>query len=158
MNVNTGPKMEARMSTFLNGKCLKITRSFINYKFFEPFKNRVDEKEAPDYYTVIKEPMWLTEVVRKLKSNSYEKLGQYVYDMNLIWSNAIHYNSEGTLYAVMAHCGEYRLKKELQELAITKEDEHLYKLKKYSEQISFYTQHLQKQLDHVPTKHDVIKT
>lgn len=145
--------MEAKMNTFLTEKCIKITRRFINKKLFDIFRNRVEEKEAPQYYDIIKEPMYLTEVIRKLKNRLYGKLGQYVYDMNLIWSNAILYNQESSAIGILAQCGQYRLKKELQELTTTKEDEHLFKLKKYSEQISFYTQYLQKELDHVPTKH-----
>lgn len=149
--------MDADFSNFLSEKCHKITRKFINKKTFEIFKNRVDEKEAHKYYEVIEEPMWLTEVNRKIKNRLYKKLDQYVHDMNLIWSNAIAYNGDKSLIGILAQCGQYKFNKELQELTTTKQDEHLYDLKKYSEQISFYTQYLQKELDHVPIKYEVSK-
>lgn len=152
--MDTEIKMNAKMSTFLTDKCKKITRKFYNKGSYNAFKNRVEKSIAPDYYDVIKEPMYLSEVLRKLKNNLYSELSQYVHDMNLIWSNAIIYNGENSYFGILAQCCEYKFKKELEKLSTTKQDEHIYKLKKYSEQISFWAQYLQKELDHVPTKYD----
>ena len=74
------------------------------------FLTRVAKRDAHDYYTskkgrlpthtrptnnslVIKHPMDLGSMTKKLKSYSYQSKQDFVDDLNLVWSNCLKYNS-----------------------------------------------------------------
>lgn len=64
-----------------------------------PFVNRVSEEVAPDYYQIIKEPMWLEKVSENLESGEYQdKMEQFGEDLMKIFDNAITYNRADTVY------------------------------------------------------------
>jgi hypothetical protein len=69
----------------------------------EAFKKPVDYERLriPDYPFVIKVPMDLSTVDRKLKMRQYKDPGEFADDMRLIWTNAITYN--GRLHPVGAN-------------------------------------------------------
>ena len=56
------------------------------------FKTQVSKRKYPQYYKVIKEPMWLDKVWRKLESEEYLTLKAFDRDMMLIWHNARTFN------------------------------------------------------------------
>lgn len=58
-----------------------------------PFQNRVNKKDAPDYYAVIKSPMDLMTMLKKLKNFNYKSKQDFVDDLNLIWANCLKYNA-----------------------------------------------------------------
>lgn len=79
------------------------------------FLTRVNKRDAPDYHTsksaceisirklltnlaVIKHPMDLGTMTKKLKSISYKSKQEFVNDLNLIWSNCLKYNAEPSHY------------------------------------------------------------
>lgn len=57
------------------------------------FLSRVNKREAPDYYNVIKSPMDLGSMTKKLKNIQYKSKQEFVTDINLIWSNCLNYNA-----------------------------------------------------------------
>ncbi|KAJ1325750.1 transcriptional activator SPT7 [Microdochium nivale] len=57
-----------------------------------PFLQRVNKREAPDYYNQIKQPMDLGSMTKKLKSLAYKSKQDFVADLNLIWDNCLRYN------------------------------------------------------------------
>lgn len=75
------------------------------------FLTRVNKREAPDYYNgtmlylnikiclanscsaVIKQPMDLGTMTKKLKAVFYKSKDEFVNDLNLIWSNCLKYNA-----------------------------------------------------------------
>ncbi|KAL9029848.1 MAG: hypothetical protein Q9196_001960 [Gyalolechia fulgens] len=57
------------------------------------FLSRVNKREAPDYYNVIKSPMDLGSMTKKLKNIQYKSKQEFVTDLNLIWSNCLNYNA-----------------------------------------------------------------
>ncbi|KAL1964087.1 hypothetical protein VTN77DRAFT_7505 [Rasamsonia byssochlamydoides] len=57
------------------------------------FLTRVNKREAPDYYNVIKHPMDLGTMTKKLKALQYKSKQEFVDDLNLIWSNCLKYNT-----------------------------------------------------------------
>ncbi|KAI4165048.1 MAG: hypothetical protein LQ342_001325 [Letrouitia transgressa] len=57
------------------------------------FLQRVNKREAPDYYNVIKQPMDLGTMTKKLKAVQYKSKQEFVHDLNLIWSNCLRYNA-----------------------------------------------------------------
>ncbi|KAL1991402.1 hypothetical protein VTN49DRAFT_5394 [Thermomyces lanuginosus] len=57
------------------------------------FLTRVNKRDAPDYYNVIKHPMDLGTMTKKLKALQYKSKQEFVDDLNLIWSNCLKYNT-----------------------------------------------------------------
>jgi len=57
-----------------------------------PFLSRVNKREAPDYYNVIKHPMDIGTMMKKLKQLQYKSKKEFVDDLMLIWSNCLKYN------------------------------------------------------------------
>lgn len=45
-----------------------------------------------DYHDVIKEPMDLGTIRKKLSHNYYSGVRDFAYDMNLVWKNCYKYN------------------------------------------------------------------
>lgn len=64
----------------------------------EPFLEPVSERDAPGYHEVIKRPMDLGTVRRKLDAGEYTTPVQFSQDMTLIWTNAQNYNERGSEY------------------------------------------------------------
>ena len=58
-----------------------------------PFLNPVKKKDAPDYHVVIKMPMDLGTMTKKLKSLSYKSKKEFVDDLYQIWKNCLRFNS-----------------------------------------------------------------
>ncbi|OQV04711.1 Bromodomain-containing protein [Cladophialophora immunda] len=58
-----------------------------------PFLNPVKKKDAPDYYLVIKHPMDLGTMTKKLKQFAYKSKKEFVDDLNQIWKNCLKFNS-----------------------------------------------------------------
>ncbi|KAI9823289.1 MAG: Transcriptional activator spt7 [Thelocarpon impressellum] len=58
------------------------------------FLTRVNKRDAPDYHNVIKHPMDLGSMTKKLKSLAYKSKQDFVDDINLIWSNCLKYNAD----------------------------------------------------------------
>jgi transcriptional activator SPT7 len=59
-----------------------------------PFLQRVNKREAPDYYNVIKHPMDIGTMMKKLKQLQYKSKKDFVDDLMLIWSNCLKYNAD----------------------------------------------------------------
>ncbi|CAG8432760.1 493_t:CDS:10 [Diversispora eburnea] len=67
-----------------------------------PFRNAVSHDEVPDYYNVIKNPMDLSKIEKKVESNCYKSIDDYISDIKTIFSNCRLYNAEGTIYVKCA--------------------------------------------------------
>ncbi|KAK3376719.1 hypothetical protein B0T24DRAFT_226798 [Lasiosphaeria ovina] len=63
-------------------------------EYSTPFLNRVNKRDAPDYYNLIKQPMDLGTMTKKLKGLQYKSKTEFVVDLNLIWDNCLKYNQE----------------------------------------------------------------
>ncbi len=59
-----------------------------------PFLQRVNKRDAPDYYTIIKHPMDIGTMIKKLKTLQYKSKKEFVDDLNLIWANCLRYNAD----------------------------------------------------------------
>ncbi|KAF3910879.1 hypothetical protein ABW20_dc0106924 [Dactylellina cionopaga] len=62
------------------------------------FLNRVNKREAPDYFNIIKTPMDLGTVMKKLKQLAYKSKREFIEDVNLIWANCLQYNADPKHY------------------------------------------------------------
>ncbi|KAJ1377883.1 Bromodomain-like superfamily [Sesbania bispinosa] len=65
---------------------------------YEIFAEPVDPNEVEDYYAIIKEPMDFGTMRAKLHEGMYKTLEQFEHDVSLIFNNAMHFNSPGTVY------------------------------------------------------------
>ncbi|KLU85037.1 bromodomain-containing protein [Magnaporthiopsis poae ATCC 64411] len=63
-------------------------------EYSTPFLQRVNKRDAPDYYNLIKQPMDLGTMTKKLKGLQYKSKADFVYDLNLIWDNCLKYNQD----------------------------------------------------------------
>ncbi|CAO1631964.1 unnamed protein product [Parajaminaea phylloscopi] len=58
------------------------------------FLTRVNKRDAPDYYDVIKNPMDLGLMLKNVKSGKYRTKEAFRRDLDLIWDNCLLYNTE----------------------------------------------------------------
>lgn len=63
-------------------------------EYVGPFLQKVNKREAPDYYQVIKHPMDIGSMFKKLKNLAYKSKKDFVDDLNLIWANCLKYNAD----------------------------------------------------------------
>ncbi|EAY09377.1 Bromodomain containing protein [Trichomonas vaginalis G3] len=84
--------------------CDSIVDNLIDSPLCTPFIHLVDPiaDGAPDYNEIIKQPMALEVVKRKIQTKEYKTLDEFKNDVNLIWANTITYNGEDTIYSYMA--------------------------------------------------------
>lgn len=75
--------------------CEKVVMELRGYtEHSTAFLNKVSKREAPNYYQIIKKPMDLNTILKKLKSFQYKSKQQFVEDVMLIWKNCLTYNTE----------------------------------------------------------------
>ncbi|KAK6453936.1 transcription factor, member of the histone acetyltransferase SAGA complex [Scheffersomyces xylosifermentans] len=75
--------------------CEKVVVELRGYtEHSTPFLNKVSKREAPNYGLIIKKPMDLNTVMKKLKGLSYNSKQEFVDDLMLIWSNCLTYNAD----------------------------------------------------------------
>ncbi|KAF9902075.1 Transcriptional activator spt7, partial [Lobosporangium transversale] len=100
--------------------CERVLMELRNYtEHSTPFLNKVNKREAPDYFQVIKHPMDLGTVLKKLKSFAYQSKTQFANDLYLIYSNCLLYNSDpSSVYRKHA----IAMKKKTQQLLETVQD------------------------------------
>lgn len=77
--------------TILQEKCKNILDLLKKSPFSTIFLNKVSKKEAPNYHTIIKNPMDLGTVFRKICV--YRNLSDFKADLDLIWQNCLTYNN-----------------------------------------------------------------
>ncbi|XP_022898232.1 histone acetyltransferase GCN5 isoform X1 [Olea europaea var. sylvestris] len=64
-----------------------------------PFKEPVDARDVPDYYDIIKDPMDLKTLSKRVESEQYYvTLDMFVADVRRMFANARTYNSPDTIY------------------------------------------------------------
>ncbi|KAK4516715.1 Nucleolar GTP-binding protein 1 [Mucor velutinosus] len=75
--------------------CEKLLTDLKNYtEHSTPFLTKVSKREAPDYYEVIKNPMDLGTVSKKLKAFQYKNKKEFANDLHLIYQNCLDYNTD----------------------------------------------------------------
>jgi hypothetical protein len=142
------------MTPFLKEKCTLLTNKFIKWEITPVFRDKVNPQEVPDYEKIIKKPMWLKEVKRRLREGSYKTLEAYCNDMNLIWDNAMIFNPrEGILY-LFAKVAQERFLRKMKKFQKTPEEEYIYKLTKCAKRVATLTTAFQVELDHTRTPAD----
>ncbi|CAH2074013.1 unnamed protein product, partial [Iphiclides podalirius] len=89
-SVNYANMKELSAKDFENLK--RLVKQIQLHKNAWPFMEPVDPREAPTYYKVIKEPMDLQTVERKVNEQSYSTLSEFIGDMTKIFDNCRYFN------------------------------------------------------------------
>merc|ERR1711935_782783 len=104
-------------SRTITHKCLPIVQQLIDDPYGWVFRDAVDPVVfgLPDYFEVVKNPMHLLLVKKKLENAVYTDMASFERDVKLVFENAILYNGEesdvGTLAKTMKGVFETEYKK-----------------------------------------------
>ena len=89
-------------------KITGILRKLQRHPLASPFLEPVDLSCVPDYLDVVREPMDLSTVERKLAEGKYTSAYEFSADVRKIWSNAFQYNGQDTeLYHITVTLSSY---------------------------------------------------
>lgn len=80
------------------------------HKFAQPFLDPVDPVALgiPDYKTIVREPMDLGTVKKKLKGKEYKNPAQMLVDIRKIWANSFLYNPvSSAMHSMTGEMNEY---------------------------------------------------
>ncbi|MCJ8729641.1 hypothetical protein PDJAM_G00108740 [Pangasius djambal] len=85
-----------------------VVRALWRHQFSWPFRHPVDavQLNLPDYYTIIKNPMDLNTIKKRLENNYYWKSMECVEDFNTMFTNCYVYNRPGDDIVLMAQALE----------------------------------------------------
>ncbi|XP_058258801.1 bromodomain testis-specific protein isoform X5 [Hemibagrus wyckioides] len=85
-----------------------VVKALWRHQFSWPFRHPVDavQLNLPDYYTIIKNPMDLNTIKRRLENNYYWKAMECVEDFNTMFTNCYVYNRPGDDIVLMAQALE----------------------------------------------------
>lgn len=72
----------------------ELVMRLCNDRKFHLFTKSVDENQAPDYYSIIKNPVCLFDILDNLDTNKYTEVDTFLKDIQLIATNAREYNDE----------------------------------------------------------------
>ena len=85
------------MNDFDKRKCVELTNKMLHKDLCRPFREKVDPERdgAPDYLEIVKNPMDLTTVRKKLVAGEYKSISEWSDDVNLIfdWPVDSHVNT-----------------------------------------------------------------
>jgi len=83
----------------LKEKCLTILNTLKKHKDWWVFSAPVDpvELKMPDYFSIIKRPMDLGTVKKKVESSQYHSIEEFNLDVRLTFDNAMSYNEIGSV-------------------------------------------------------------
>ncbi|OII71697.1 uncharacterized protein cubi_01311 [Cryptosporidium ubiquitum] len=93
--INAGPNINSYTEA-LDEFCIELQRIINSTKtlhhYSHVFWNRVSERIAPNYYNLVKRPMWLQLMINKCKKREYKSRKDFQDDLNLIVENCKIYN------------------------------------------------------------------
>ena len=131
------------MNDFDKRKCVELTNKMLHKDLCRPFREKVDPERdgAPDYLEIVKNPMDLTTVRKKLVAGEYKSISEWSDDVNLIFKNARLYNDEGSLIDLIAQEMEQWFARKVAQIPRNKEEEWMISLRKYSTVLSRLSYH-----------------
>jgi E1A/CREB-binding protein len=111
----------------LKAKCTEVLRGLQTHQHGWVFNCPVDpvELSLPDYFDIIKKPMDLGTVQKRLENGQYHSIDEFGSDVNLTFDNAVTYNADGSVVYTMAKELKEKFAKDMAKLMkqLEKEDE-----------------------------------
>lgn len=95
---NTNPII--KLNKFLSQEILDFR--LLNIENSSPFKQKVSEKETPDYYKIITRPMDLSKIKSRCENGMYKTAAEFLADVELILKNSERYNGLQHVFTVKA--------------------------------------------------------
>jgi E1A/CREB-binding protein len=88
----------------LKMRCMEVLKGLQTHQHGWVFNTPVDPVELglPDYFEIIKKPMDLGTIHRKIDNGSFHSIQDFQVDVNLTFDNAMTYNEEGSVVHDMA--------------------------------------------------------
>uniref|UniRef100_A0A3Q4IBV2 Bromodomain adjacent to zinc finger domain protein 1A-like n=1 Tax=Neolamprologus brichardi TaxID=32507 RepID=A0A3Q4IBV2_NEOBR len=83
--------------------CEQLTVELVRHEDSWPFMKLVSRTQVPDYYDIIKKPIALNTIREKVNNCEYQTAGEYVSDVELMFSNCLQYNPRHTNEAKAGH-------------------------------------------------------
>ncbi|CAG8434118.1 5302_t:CDS:2 [Diversispora eburnea] len=77
---------------------LDVLKQLKNKHISMPFREPVNSNEVSDYYDIIKDPMDLSTVLKRVENDRYQSLSEFAVDVQKIWDNARTYNKSDTIF------------------------------------------------------------
>lgn len=123
--------------------CLEVMDSVMKHPCACPFLHPVSEKDAPDYYTIVKKPMDLGTIRQRLVDDEYTSVAAWARDMGLIWANAEKFNGKDSPVWITAYEMRRHFEKEYKRLRTTT-------IQKWAQVVSDLKDQLDELLDNPP--------
>lgn len=103
--------------------CAAIMRNLKKHRDAAPFLNPVDyiKLKIPDYPTIIKHPMDLNTVDRKLSNGEYENVEDFIADVRLVFSNCYKFNGPEATISMLCQNVESAFEKSLRQMPPSKD-------------------------------------
>ncbi|XP_062251433.1 bromodomain testis-specific protein isoform X2 [Platichthys flesus] len=100
----TNPKKHGRVTNQLQYLEKVVIKALLRHHFSWPFRQPVDavKLSLPDYYTIIRNPMDLGTIMKRLQNKYYWEAHECIKDFNTMFTNCYMYNRPGDDIVVMA--------------------------------------------------------
>ncbi|KAK2892310.1 bromodomain adjacent to zinc finger domain protein 1A isoform X2 [Channa argus] len=76
--------------------CEQLIVELVRHEDSWPFMKLVSRTQVPDYYDIIKKPIALSTIREKVNNCEYQSSGEFVSDVELMFSNCLQYNPRHT--------------------------------------------------------------
>lgn len=83
--------------------CEQLTVELVRHEDSWPFMKLVSRTQVPDYYDIIKKPIALSTIREKVNNCEYLTAGEFISDVELMFSNCLQYNPRHTNEAKAGH-------------------------------------------------------
>jgi hypothetical protein len=80
--------------TGIRSALTKITDSIMRLDTFNIFKEKVNGRLYPQYYQVVKSPMWLNKIKSNVREKRYRSRSEFLRDLNLLVTNSALFNGQ----------------------------------------------------------------
>lgn len=125
------------MNDYDKNWCQKLLNELFKLSITTPFRLPVDpiRDNAPNYFDVVKNPMDLGTMKKKLSKNEYGTVNDFVSDIRLICNNSIEYNGEQSLFGFICNDILNMVARDLSEKSNSFEEEWYKQIAKASHEI-----------------------
>ncbi|KAE9358943.1 hypothetical protein PF008_g2467 [Phytophthora fragariae] len=88
---------------YLNNALEMVVQRLLEMPESELFRVPVDATTVPNYYLIVKQPMDLSSILRKIEAKEYDSMREFVKDLELIVNNSRIFNGDPTKSVITAN-------------------------------------------------------